>query len=192
MKTNKLQTIAFGVLATSAVLVVSSSCGTRTDGNAGDVDTTLYDTTGEVEVEKDPELKMDEKADYNGQNYTITVHRTPADSLPQVKDSYGDPFLDNEVKVTLRNAAGVVFSRVVRKTDFATAAAGLDLSKLVLGGMMFSSINASGVHFDAQLNSPGSEEGGNNFKITLSHNGQNLQIVRDETAEDVSISDIQE
>ena len=166
------------------------ACGSRTEGAKTDVDTTLYETTGETEVERDEVFELPtEEIDFGGRHYVVRVRRAPSDSLPKVKDSYGDPYLDNEVFVTVTADGSTIVKRSITKADFAGVAAGLELSKLVLGGMTFSGINSSGLHFCAQINSPGSVEGGNNFILTFPLSGSGLQIVADESGDDMSSND---
>lgn len=187
IKTSYTSTFATFVLAISSALF--TSCGTRTEGTTTDVDTTQYELTGEATIEKDEAITLPAvEQDFDGKHYVISVHRAPSDSLPQVKDSYGDPYMDNEVTISVTADGNVVTKRTFTKNDF-SGAAKADLSKLVLGGMTFSSINGTGIHFNAQINSPGSVEGGNNFILTLPLNGGAVQIVADESADDMSSND---
>lgn len=180
--------LAFATLSVAILGVTFSGCGTRTDTKPSDVDTTHYELTGEQGVEKDDEIRFDEEKNFDGKHYVVSIHRAPADSLPQVMDSNDVPFLDNEVDVVVKANGDVVFKYSFTKKNFDIEGSKLPLEKLVLAGMAFTDINGSGIHFNAQLNTPGSEEGGNNFKITFPLSGGTPKIVAEELAEDLADS----
>ena len=108
--------------------------------------------------------------EWSGHKYHILVERTPADSLAQVKDRFGDPFLDNQVTITITRA-------------------GEASKNLVLGGIAFSSVDERGFHFGAQLNLPGDDEGGLIYKLTLPLSAQGNPAIERDTNQDTSASD---
>lgn len=186
MKFKTFLMLAFATLSVAILGVTFSGCGTRTDTKSNDVDTTHYELTGETGIEKDPEITFDEEKNFDGKHYVIGIHRAPADSMPQVIDSNDVPFLDNQVDVVVKANGAVIFKHSFTKKNFDIEGSKLPLEKLVLAGMAFNDINGSGIHFNAQLNSPGSEEGGSNFKISFPLNGGSPKIVAEELSEDLS------
>ncbi len=62
----------------------------------------------------------------------------------------------------------------------------------ILGGIAFSSVDASGLHFGAQLNAPGDEEGGTAFKITLPLVGSGKPQIVQDTNQDTASDDVEE
>lgn len=166
-----------------------TSCGTRTDGNVTDADTTRYALAVEEGPGHDEARTLPAaEAEYAGRHYVIQVSIAPSDSLPTVKDDYDDPYLDNAVSVKVTADGAAVCSHVFTKHDYASAASGIDLSHIILGGMTFDRIDGAGLHFHAQLNQPGSEEGGYNFNVTLRTNGTVADVTRDNSGEDVNPS----
>lgn len=187
MNFQKMNTrIVLLISATIGMLLVAA-CGTRQEGSGSDVDTTQYKLATEEGPASDPARTLTpQEVDFGGKHYVVKVSIAPCDSLPTVKDSYGDPYLDNVVNIDVTVDGAPMVSRSFAKTDFASAATGLDLSKLVLGGMAYNKLDGSGVHFGAQLNSPGDEEGGFAFKVTIPLGGGSAVIERDNTAGDMS------
>lgn len=190
MKINSFSTSAFAALLVSASVGAFVSCGTReknSDGNG--IDTTRYELAQEDSIEKDSPSHIDTEVDFDGKHYAINVSREPGDSLPKVYDATGIPFLDNVVSITVKSGEKTIVSRTFTKTDFGSAAQGLAMEKNVLGGMVFTNINGSGIQFNAQLCPPDNAEDGHNFKVTFSLSGSNMQIVADDSQEDHSSND---
>lgn len=189
MKRNSLAATAFAIWSVAFSAIAFTACGTRTETTPANVDTTQYSLTTEAGVERDPEMKLADEVDFNGKHYMVTILRAPADSMPQVIDNNDVPFYDNSIRVTVLADGENVVSHTFTKHDFEEAATNLPLPKLVLAGMAFGEINGTGIHFNAQLNTPGSEEGGNNFSITFPIKGGSAKIVAEDIAEDQSSDD---
>lgn len=175
----------FSIIAMALLTGSMVSCGTRTDGKAKDVDTTQYALAQEEGPGHDEARTLPTKeVDFAGKHYTFDITIAPCDSLPMVKDSYDDPYLDNEVKVKVTADGASVFEKRFIKKDFIQAAGSIDTSKLILGGIAFNTMDNRGMCFGAQLNEPGDVEGGYVFKITVQQNGS-FNIVRDTNVEDL-------
>lgn len=190
MKITSFSASSFAALFLSATIAALSSCGTRekTSGSNG-IDTTRYELAKEDSIEKDAPQQLESEMDFDGKHYVINVKRTPGDSLAKVYDSSGLPFLDNVVSVTVKSGGKTIIDRSFTKGDFGGAAQGIALDKNVLGGMVFTNINGSGIQFNAQLCPPDNPEEGRNFKVSFSLNGSNMQIVADDSQEDHSSND---
>lgn len=188
MKITTFLTSAFALLVASVAAL--SSCGTRektADGSG--IDTTRYELAQEDSIEKDAPTQFDTEMDFDGKHYVINVKRAPGDSLAKVYDSTGIPFLDNVVSVTVKSDDKTIIDRSFTKKDFSAAAQGIVLEKNVLGGMVFTNINGSGIQFNAQLCPPDNAEDARNFKVSFSLRGSNMQIVADDSQEDHSSND---
>lgn len=169
------------------VTVAFSSCGKRSEAPVTDVDTTLYALAREEGPGHDTARSLnDAEATYNGKHYVISISIAPDDSLI-VKDSYGDPYLDNNVTVAVTADGTPLFTHVFKKKEFAEAGSGLPMGELILGGLAFNSIDGGGIHLSAQLNEPGDIEGGSVFKVTFPLAGGTPSIVRDTTVADVDM-----
>lgn len=192
MKIHSFSTSALVALLVSAAAGALVSCGTRdkNSGNSG-IDTTRYELAQEDSIEKDTPSHLDSEAEFDGKHFAINVSREPGDSLPKVYDATGIPFLDNVVTITVKNGEKTIINRTFTKNDFSSAAQGLAMDKNVLGGMVFTTINGSGIQFNAQLCPPDNAEDGHNFKVTFSLTGSNMQIVADDSQEDHSSNDDQ-
>lgn len=168
-------------------LLLLGACNTGKDKKADDVDTTRYQLATDAGPGEDPAIQLTPQVvSYQGATYTIAVSRAACDSVPLVKDSYGDPYKDNVVTIAVTRDGEPCLSRRFVKTDFAAAAQDIDLQPLTLGGMAFSRIDAGGYHFGAQLCTPGDVEGGYAFTVTLPLDGGSPTIKRDTNAATMS------
>lgn len=190
MKINPFSTLPIASFLVSTAIVAMTSCGTRekTSDNSG-IDTTRYELAQEDSIEKDAPQQLETEMDFDGKHYVINVKREPGDSLAKVYDSSGLPFLDNVVNITVKSGDKTIIDRTFTKKDFSAAAQGLALDKNVLGGMVFTNINGSGILFNAQLCPPDNAEEGRNFRISFSLSGSNMKIEADDLQEDHSSND---
>lgn len=190
MKIKVSSAAAFATVFVALSTILLAACGTRHENASSEsADTIQYELAAEDSVEKDAPQQLSDTVTFNDQEFIINIARTPADSLPKVYDSEDIPFLDNQVKVTVLTGGETIVKRTFTKNDFKEAAEGVNLGKVVLGGMVFNTINGSGIVFNAQLCPPGSVEGGNNFKIAFNLRGGNMRITTDDTEEDHSSND---
>lgn len=178
----------FSVAFCAVVGCLFISCG-RTDNKPSDIDTTQYALATEEGPGFDEARTLPAtEVDFNGKHYVINVSIAPCDSLPLVKDSYGDPFMDNAVKLQVSADDNIIIDRSFVKNDFAAATSGLSLNRLVLGGLAFNVVNSNGLSFSAQLNEPGDIEGGYVFKVTIPLMGGQPVIVRETVIDDLGSS----
>lgn len=192
MKIKLSPTAAFASVCVAFTTILLGACGTRQENAATNgADTVQYELAAEDSVEKDAPQQLSDTVTFNEKQYIINISRTPADSMPKVYDNDDIPFLDNKVKVSVLSEGEMIIKRTFTKNDFKEAAENVSLSKVVLGGMVFNTINGSGIVFNAQLCPPGSVEGGNNFVIAFNLRGGNMRITPDESAEDHSSNDDQ-
>lgn len=192
MKINVSSAAAFATVFVALSTILLAACGTRQESaNAEGPDTIQYELAAEDSVEKDAPQQLSDTVVFNDQEFIINIARTPADSLPKVYDNDDIPFLDNMVNVTVLTGGETIVKRTFTKNDFKEAAENVNLNKVVLGGMVFNTINGTGIVFNAQLCPPGSVEGGNNFKIAFNLHGGNMRITPDDTEEDHSSNDDQ-
>lgn len=163
------------------------ACNSGRDQSASDVDTTRYQLATEAGPGQDPAIQLTPQViKFQGAEYTIAVNRAPSDSLPLVKDSYGDPYRDNIVTINVSRNGELCFTQRFGKTNFAESATDFDLKTVTLGGMAFTRIDASGLHFGAQLCSPGDVEGGYAFNVTIPLGGGAAKIERDTSINNIA------
>ena len=84
-----------------AVLSLLIACDNKSNSPASKVDSTEVPLAVEQGPGHDDARHLTAEAEYGGHRYTFDLYKTPADSLPPVKDRYGDPYLDNRVKVVI-------------------------------------------------------------------------------------------
>lgn len=190
MKTNLTSTSAFAIISLAFATLSIASCGTRekTSASNNDIDTVQYPLATEDSIEKDSPQHLVDTVKFDGRQFIIMVDRTPSDSLDRVVDENG-PYLDNVVRITVLTGGETIIRRRFTKNDFSEVGSGLPLSRLTLGGMGFTAINGSGIQFNAQLCTPGSLEGGSNFKVLFNLAGGNMRIEPDDTTDDHSSND---
>ena len=181
-------------VALFAVTLATAFAGCKS-GNGNGGDSTAAPAYHELAKEEGPgqndEVTFNpSEFEYGGKTYVVNIHRAPSHTQPQVTDSWGDPFLDNEVDVCILADGDTVMAHKFVKPDFASAAAsveGLDLSKMTLGGMNFMRFDRSGYAvLGGDICSPGDVEGGNAFKVKVSLVNGSFSISRDTSRENAS------
>lgn len=166
---------AGGVLALSLLF----SCGGKhAPKSSVSTDTAQVPLAVEEGPGRDDPRTTSADVDFDGHDYHIDIATSPDDSLPKVKDRFGDDYLDNRISVQIRRDGGSPVKYEFTKADFSKEP---DVRRdMILGGIAFGNIDARGIHFGAQFNAPGDEEGGTAFKITLPLSGNGApRIVRD-------------
>lgn len=181
----------YSVIALFALLLTVAACGGKNDkkNNASSVDTGQIALAQEQGPGHDDNLTIPTDVEWSGHKYHILVERIPGDSLAQVKDRFGDPFLDNQVTITITRDGEALAKRVFTKALFAGQPEVASAKNLVLGGIAFSSVDERGFHFGAQLNLPGDDEGGLIYKLTLPLSAQGNPAIERDTNQDTSASD---
>lgn len=163
-----------------------SACGGKTSTPDIATDTTEVALAVEQGPGHDDERRLTDDAEFSGHKYAIEVRCAPDDSLPTIKDRFGDPYLDNRVWIKVMRDGSLLTQRSVTKAQLLPHLEGADASQLILGGVAFSAVDAHGLHFGAQLNGPGDEEGGLAFKLTLPLSGQGELAVKRDAVQDVA------
>lgn len=179
------------VVALLALLLAVAACSGKNDkkNGAAPQDTGQIALAQEQGPGHDDNQTIPTDVEWHGHQYHILVERTPADSLAQVKDRFGDPFLDNLVKITITRNGEALAQRTFTKATFGNQPEVATSKNLVLGGIAFSSIDDRGFHFGAQLNLPGDDEGGLIYKLTLPLSAQGNPSIERDTNQDTSSAD---
>lgn len=165
---SKSHLLALSFLALSTTFM---SCGNKGDQNNSNIDTTETPLAVEQGPGRDDKRVLNNEVEVNHHKYQLEVICAPDDSLPQVKDRFGDPYLDNRVTLVINRDGQPLARRSFTKSDFLAVHAGTGTEQFILGGMAFNKASASGFTFGAVLNGPGDEEGGLAFKVTLPLDG---------------------
>ncbi len=173
-----------------ALLFLFVACGHKNDAkSASSLDTGQIALAQEQGPGHDDNQTITTDKEWGGHKYHILVERTPGDSLAQVKDRFGDPFLDNQVTITITRDGEELTKRVLTKADFAGQPEVAKSINLVLGGIAFNEIDDKGFRFGAQFNLPGDDEGGLIYKLTLPLSGQGAPVIERDTNQDTSASE---
>lgn len=173
---------------TAALALALSSlaaCGGKSSSGPT-TDTTQVPLAVEDGPGRDEARTVKADAQYNGHQYHFDIVSTPDDSLPRVKDRFGDPYLDNRITVSVVRDGGTPVQYSFTKADFSADGT----KNQILGGIAFSGADAEGLHFGAQLNAPGDEEGGTAFKITLPLVGSGKPRIVQDTNQDTASDDV--
>lgn len=163
-----------------------TGCGNKSDQNPTQMDTTETPLAVEQGPGQDDKRVLRDTLSLGQHQYRYVVTREANDSLPLVKDRFGDPYQDNCVTLVIDRDGASWLTTSFTKENFATAApVGARLEQMILGGMAFNKATAAGFVFGAILNVPGDEEGGLAFKVTIPLSGEGAaRIEYDPTSED--------
>ena len=115
-------------------------------------------------VEPKAPVKMQEYTDerdveWIGKQYHVAIHRQPGDSLPMVKDEYGQKYVDNMFTMAvLRQDGSVFFSRSLTKRSLAQFLDDDYRKTGVFEGLVFDRVDGDYLVFAASVGHPQSDE----------------------------------
>ena len=118
-----------------------------------------------------------------GGNYQIEIDRQAEDSLPQVKDAQGQPYVDNSVTLTIKRGDGSQFFR--RRFTKQNLDACLDNTfrrQGILDGMAFDTIADNRLRFGLQLVFPDADDMFLPISVLIDRQG-NCSVARDTSTE---------
>ena len=115
-------------------------------------------------VEPKAPVKMQEYTDerdveWIGKQYHVAIHRQPGDSLPMVKDEYGQKYVDNKFTMAVsRQDGSVFFSRTFTKAALAQYLDDDFRKTGVFEGLVFDRTDGDWLVFAASVGHPQSDE----------------------------------
>jgi len=87
--------------------------------------------------------------------YTVVINRTASDSLSQVKDENGQPYIDNRVEIVVTRADGsVFFKKVFTKASFNAYIDESFRKNGILAGIQYDEIDSKGMEFSVVVGLP--------------------------------------
>lgn len=100
------------------------------------------------------ESKSEINITFKDKTYHSVVARTPDESLTNVKDEDGKPFLDNKIDVQLTCGDRTVFHRVFTKSDFSSMVDSSFYARSILEALVFEKTVPQGFVFVASISYP--------------------------------------
>lgn len=152
-----------------AALLTLSACGTKSEQTTEPSTTDTETTSGPMAI-----TGGSRSQEVNGYQVSITCL---ADSSTVVKDQLDQEFYDNKVEVIINKEGAELFRHTFSKSEFS---GNYDAAHSILQGMAFSDIQNGLFVFGAQVGEPGNDEGGSNYRITVSTAGS-MNIAPDYT-----------
>lgn len=102
-------------------LTMLTACKKTTNTNT-DIITTDYEMPEPQAPIKMAEERSENVVKWGEKNYTVTIVRTPVDSLAMVTNEYGQEYVDNVIHVTISRSDGsTFFNRTFTKSSFASS-----------------------------------------------------------------------
>lgn len=103
-------------------------------------------------------MPADEQANtvrWQDADYTVSVNRVPVDSLPMVKDEYGQQYIDNRIDVSIaRQDGSVFFHRSFTKNAFASYVDATFRKDGILAGIRYDEVEKGGIEFSVVIALP--------------------------------------
>ncbi len=94
----------------------------KTKNTNPDIITTDYEMPQPQAPIKMAEEQSENVVKWGGKDYTVTIVRTPIDSLAMVVNEYGQEFIDNAIRVTItREDGSTFFNRTFTKSSFTSS-----------------------------------------------------------------------
>ena len=114
-----------------------------------------------------------------GKNYHVSITRVAVDSLPMVKDDYGQEYVDNKITLSVMRSDSTVFlKKVFTKASFASCLDDNYRKNGVLSAMLFNEVDNDRLEFAVTVSMPDSED--EFIPLEMKVNGQGeISIVRD-------------
>ncbi len=106
----------------------------------------------------------------DGNEYQISLDRSADETLPRVRDEFGQEYYDNSVALTILRNGEDFYAKTFTKDVFLDFLSEADKKGTTLQGMAFDKEDAEGLHFGAQIGVPGGE-GGSAFIVTITKGG---------------------
>lgn len=143
----------------------------------------IITTRQEVPAPKAPitmqEYKDIKDVEWQGKKYRVEIARTPADSLPMVKDELGQKYVDNRITLIVsRQDSTVFYKRSFTKNAFASYLDDDYRSKGILEAMIFEKVADGALEFAVSIAHPQSEDEFIPLTMKLDRDG-GLNIKRD-------------
>ena len=162
-----------------AALVVLGACKEKKPST--DIITTKYIPKKIQDPIAMPAEKDTKNIEWQGKPYTIIVDRVPVDSLPQVKDEDGQPYIDNLVKMTIvRSDGSVFFERLFSKAAFSSYVDESFRKNGILAGFRYDEVENSGVKFSVVIALPDAiDDVFVPLELVVNHQG-GISITRDD------------
>ena len=155
--------IALCGLAASLAL---TSCGSKAGENAENQDSTATtaSVTGPYEATS---RSYSQDVEVGSHHYRVAI-ACQADKGAVVRDQLDTEFYDNLISVTISEAGSELASHTFRKSDFQGS---YDAAHSILQGMAYSDYRDGQFIFGCQVGEPGNDEGGANFRVTMTSSG---------------------
>lgn len=143
----------FYIFIALAILSACSS-GNKETEKKDDTRVLMENVTDEQGVQRMQVSKAEQTVNFKGQDYHVSLVRTPDNELPMVKSEVGDMFVDNKITLQITHAGKQLFNRTFTKHDFASIAGNDFLKKSILEGMVFDKTTSEGLLFAVSISYP--------------------------------------
>jgi len=122
--------------------------------------------------------------DWMGKNYSITIRREPADSLPMVTDENGQEYVDNCIALTIERSDGTVFlRRTFTKNSFSSYLDSDYRQEGILENMVYHNADGNELEFAVIVSHPDADDEFIPLEVRISSQG-GMNIKRGNLLED--------
>lgn len=144
-----------GLAFVSVLLFHFTACSDRQQKQGDNASAFGIDSVDVHGVQRMQTSKSVQTVEMGGKKYSVSINRTPADSLVRVKNEQGDVYVDNLISLRITNdRGGNVYNKVFTKQNFSDIIQADFLSKSILEGMVFDRVSPSGLVFAASVSFP--------------------------------------
>ena len=136
-----------------AGLVVFGACKEKKEST--DIITTKYVPKKPQPPIAMPSETITKNVTWQDKPYTVVITRQASDSLLQVKDENGQPYIDNRVEIVVTRADGsVFFKKVFTKASFNVYIDESFRKNGILAGIQYDEIDSKGMEFSVVVGLP--------------------------------------
>ncbi len=136
-----------------AGLVVFGACKEKKEST--DIITTKYVPKKPQPPIAMPSETITKNVTWQDKPYTVVITRQASDSLLQVKDENGQPYIDNRVEIVVTRADGsVFFKKVFTKASFNAYIDESFRKNGILAGIQYDEIDSKGMEFSVVVGLP--------------------------------------
>lgn len=149
-----MKSLFYILIASMLVALSACSSGNKETEKKDDTRVLMENVTDEQGIQRMQVSKAEQTVKLKGQDYHISLVRTPDSELPMVKSEVGDMFVDNKIALQITHAGKQLFSHTFTKQDFVSVAGSNFLKKSILEGMVFDKTTPEGLLFAVSISYP--------------------------------------
>jgi hypothetical protein len=170
-----------------ALMAITACTGNKETTRNNDTRVLFGDSIDSHGIQRMQVSEVEQAIAFEGKEYNSFVRRVPDESLPYVKNSMGEVFVDNTITLRLTRGGGKIFSKTFTKQSFSSLVSEEFMQHAILEGMVFDKTTSQGFVYAVSVSYPQTDLY-IPVSVTITPDGK-MSMVRDERIEDIYIEE---